>query len=92
MTTKKSPLRVLKHQADKIASIICAAERGDPIDAQFAKKLQEARASESVSVGIVMDDKIVKLDLPWSVIRHSGQDGLSEYILAQMCEARQALH
>ncbi|MDI3335842.1 hypothetical protein QKW60_05455 [Defluviimonas aestuarii] len=92
MTTKHSPLRVLKAQADEIAATICAAERGEAIDVQFAAKLEEARGKESVSVGIVMDDKIVRLDLPWSVIRSSGRVGLAEYILGQMRETRRAVH
>lgn len=92
MTNKNSPLRVLKQQADQIAATICAAERGEPIDAMFAEKISVARNQEAVKVGIVMDDKIVTLELPWSVIRSSGRVGLAEYILNQMRETRRVLN
>lgn len=91
MTTKDSPLRVLKAQADKIAAIIAAFERGDPIDPGFAQQLEAARNHASFKVGIVMDDKIIKIELPWETIRSSGEVGLSEYILRQMREARDTL-
>jgi hypothetical protein len=88
MTTKNSPLRVLKAQADKIAASIAAAERGETIDAKFAERIKAARAKESVTFGIVMDDKVITIELPWATIRSTGEVGLSEYIMRQMREAR----
>lgn len=88
MTTKHSPMRVLKAQADKIAATLKAAERGDKIDAQFAEKIQVARAKESFKVGVVMDDKVLIITMPWTTIRSSDEKGLAEYILNQMREAR----
>ena len=92
MTTKNSPLRALKAQADKIAAMICAAERGEAIDARFAEKLAAARDKEAFRVGIVMDDKVITIDLPWSVIRSSGRVGLAEYILGLMRETRRVVN
>ena len=92
MTTRHSPLRILKEQAERIAEMICKAERGEPVDATFAAKIAEARANESVKIGIVMDDKIITLDLPWPVIRRSGKAGLSAYILEQMRETRRVIN
>ena len=83
MTTKHSPLGVLKAQADHIAATLKAAERGDKIDARFAEKITAARANESFKVGIVMDDKIITIDMPWATIRGADEAGLSEYILAR---------
>lgn len=91
MTTKRSPLRVLEAQAEKIAATIKAAERGEPVPATFAEKLVEAREKETVSVGIVMDDKVVKLDLPWATIRSTSKSGLAEYILGLMRETRRVV-
>jgi hypothetical protein len=88
MTTKHSPLRVLKAQADKMAAMIMAAERGEKIDVRFAEKIEAARLQESIKVGIVMDDKVITIELPWETIRRSGEVGLSEYIVRQMRETR----
>lgn len=92
MTTKHSPLRALKAQADKIAATLKAAERGEKIDLRFAEKIDAARAKESFKVGIVMDDKIITIDMPWATIRSTSEVGLAEYILNQMREARDAVH
>lgn len=92
MTTKNSPRRKLKAQADKIASVLKRAERGEPIEAMFATKIAEARAKESFKTGIVMDDKVIILELPWTVVRDTTEAGLSEYIVDQMREARDAVN
>lgn len=88
MTTKNSPLSALKAQSDKIAATLKAAERGEPIDARFAEKIEAARNQESFKVGIVMDDKIITIDMPWAMIRNTGEVVLSEYILKLMREQR----
>jgi hypothetical protein len=88
MTTKHSPLSALKAQSDKIAATLKAAERGEKIDARFAEKIAEARNKESFKVGIVMDDKVITIDMPWALIRASSEVGLSEYVLKQMRETR----
>lgn len=87
MTTKHSPLRVLKAQADKIAQTLKAAERGEKIDVHFAEKIEAAREKESFKAGIVMDDKIIIIEMPWTTIRGTSEAGLAEYILDQMREA-----
>lgn len=88
MTTKSSPLHVLKAQADRIAATLKAAERGDRIDARFAAKIAEARTRDTFKVGVVMDDKIITLDLPWATIRGTTEPGLAEYILNMMRERK----
>lgn len=92
MTTSRSPLRVLKAQADKIAAIIKAVERGEPVDVMFAEKLKAARDKECFTVGVLMDDKVIKIDLPWSILHDTSQTGLAEYILKQMRGSREAVH
>jgi hypothetical protein len=91
MTTTHSPLRALKAQADKIAATIKAAERGEKIEGQFAEKIEAARNKESFKVGIVMDDKFISIEMPWSTIRATSEVGLAEYILNQMRESRNSI-
>lgn len=92
MTTKHSPLSKLKAQADQIAARLKAFERGEPIDIRFAEKLEAARAKDSFKVGIVMDDKIITIEMPWATMRGTNEVGLAEYILNQMREARDAVN
>ena len=89
MTTKHSPLNVLREQADKIAATIKAAERGDAgVDAHFEIRLAAARLKGTFKVGIAMDDKLITVDLPWATIAATGEVGLAEYILKLMRETR----
>ncbi len=92
MTTSRSPLSQLKAQADKIAATLKAAERGEKIDVRFAEKIEAARTKESFKVGIVMDDKIIIIEMPWATIRGTNETGIAEYILNQMREARNAVN
>lgn len=92
MTTRHSPLNLLKAQADKVAATLKAAERGEPIDARLAARLDEARGKENLTFGIVMDDKIITITLPWERIGATGEVGLSEYILKLMRETRDVVH
>ena len=92
MTTSRSPLSQLKAQADKIAATLKAAERGEKIDVRFAEKIEAARTKESFKVGIVMDDKIITIEMPWATIRGTNETGIAEYILNQMREARNAVN
>ena len=88
MTTSHSPLSQLKAQADKIAATLKAAERGEQIDVRFAEKIKAARSKDSFKVGIVMDDKVITIEIPWATIRGTNEAGLAGYILNQMREAR----
>jgi hypothetical protein len=92
MTTKHSPLRVLKGQADKIAETLKRAERGEIVEARFAQKIEAARSNETFKVGIVMDDKVITIEMPWATIRSTSEVGLAEYILDQMREARNVVN
>lgn len=44
MTTSHSPLRALKAQADKIAAMLKAVDRGEKVDVRFADHPAAARA------------------------------------------------
>lgn len=88
MTTAQSPLRVLKAQAEKIAATLKAVERGENIAADPGGRIAAARGKESVLFAVVMDDKIIKIDMPWATIHATSEVGIAEYILKQMREVR----
>ena len=84
MTTAHSPLRVLKAQAEHIAKLVKAIERGENPVEDRGGKLAAARGRESVTFGVVMDDKFIKIEMPWSTIRETSEVGIAEFILKQM--------
>lgn len=90
MTTKHSPLRILKMQADQIAAMLKAAERGEKIDIRFAERITAARRSPSLKVGIAMDDRFISIEMPWATISGSTETSLAEFILKHMQEARES--
>ncbi len=92
MTTKHSTLRALKAQSDKIAAVIKAASRGEVADVRFADKIRDALTKDSFKTGIVMDDKVITIEMPWSMIRETSEEGISEYVLKQMRETREAIN
>lgn len=91
MTTKNSPTSVLRNQADRIANSLKRAERGEWIGGGFDAKIVEARSRPGFKAGIVMDDKVIVVEMPWSVIRDTSEAGLSEYILDQMRESQETV-
>jgi len=92
MTTSHSPLRVLKAQADKIAQTIKAVERGENPVEDRGGKIAAARDKPGFKVGVVMDDKVLVVEMAWSTIRETSEVGLSEYILKHMRGARETSH
>lgn len=85
MTTKHSPLRQLQAQADKIAATLKAAERGEVAMKPAVEK------KDSVKFGVVMDDKIITLEMPWETVRATSEAGLSAYVLRLMREQRDSV-
>lgn len=83
MTTKASPYRQLKGQADKIAKAL-----KDPNTAQ----MKAARQKPVFKAGIVMDDKVLTLEMPWTVIDTTSEAALAEYIVDRMREAKDVVH
>lgn len=88
MTTAHSPLRLLKGQADNMARILKAAERGETPNVPHAAKIAEARTRDSVKFVVAMDDKWLKIEMTWATIRDTSEAGISEFIVKQMREAR----
>ena len=69
-----------------------AVDRGEKVDVRFAEKIEAARGKESIKFGVVMDDKIVTIDMPWTTLRATSEVGLAEYILKQMRGARHVVN
>lgn len=99
MTTKNSPLSALRRQAEEIAKLIKMAERGDMppaggnTSADLYAKVRLARAQNiGIKVGVVMDDKVFTIELPWATIQTTSEVGLAEYVLKLMRESRDATH
>ena len=92
MTTKNSPLRVLKAQADKIAKTLKAVERGEVVVSDTGARISAARNRPSVVFGIAMDDKFLRTEMTWAEIRKMSEAGISEWLLKHMKESRDAVH
>ena len=88
MSTKHSPLSVLTMQADNIAHILKLAEAGRWVAPQFQAAITRARANETFKVGIAMDDKVISLDIPWTVIKKTSEPALAAWIVRHMQEKR----
>ncbi len=84
MTTSKSPIRKIKAQADNMARILKAIERGEKVAADPAGKIAAALARGLVKFGIVMHDKIITVEMPTSTIRETSEAGISAYIVNYM--------
>lgn len=91
MTTKHSSLSVLKAQADKIAMLLKAAERGEKMNVPFAEKIEAARDKECIKFAVVMDDKIITIELSWAQVKETSEVGIAEYILNLMRESRSTI-
>jgi len=87
MTTSQSPLRVLKAQADKIARTIKAIERGEPVD-DPGGKIAASRARGIFKPCIVMDDKLITIEISWTKVSETSEVALAEYVLKLMKGAR----
>lgn len=59
---------------------------------RFAQAIMEARSKQaSLTVGVVMDEKLIKIEMPWATIRSTSEVGLAEYILKQMRGTRDTI-
>jgi hypothetical protein len=92
MTTSRSPLRVLTAQADKIAAQLKRIADGHNDTPDPAGRLAGARSRSSITFGIVMDDRVLQIEMQWKLIREASEAAIAEYILKQMRESRDALH
>lgn len=93
MSTAHSPLRKLRAEANRIAQQLKALERGEVNAPDPLGKVAAARAGkEALTFAVVMDDKILKIEMPWATIASMSEAGISEWILKQMRESRETTH
>lgn len=66
MTTSQSPLRLLKAQADKVARMLKATERGEKVVEDVGGKIAASLAAGTVRFAVAMDDKLLTIDMTWA--------------------------
>lgn len=88
MTTKDSPIGVLREQAEKVARVLKAAERGSISKSDPAHKLVDALSKGQATLVVAMDDKFIKITVSREVVSASTEAEITEYILAQMREEK----
>lgn len=79
MTTKSSPLPILKDQADRIAAML-------------RLKSAQPQPKENFKFGIAMDDKVLSVEMTWTMVRDTSEAALSEFILRYMQESGDVVH
>lgn len=89
MTTAHSPLRALKAQADRVAKMLKTIERGGTVAEDRGGKIAASLAVGIVKFAIVMDDKILTIEMAWKMIRESSEAALSAYVIKLMRESRE---
>ena len=94
MSTKHSRPAKLRAEADLMASTIIKAVRGHAgADPSMAQAVEKARAAgPSFKFAVVMDDKALTIEMTWEALAETDAAGLSEYILKQMQERRDAVN
>lgn len=88
MTTAQSPIHELESQARQCAAMLKKAERGEQVANDPGGKITAARKTPSVTFGVLMDDKILKIEMTWKTIRETSQAGIAEFILNHMRDQR----
>ena len=83
MTTSNSPLHRLKDQADKIAARLKSLAAGEKVH-DPSGKVAAARAQDGITFGVVMDDKVLSITMPWATIRGTDEAGISAWIVDHM--------
>lgn len=88
MTTAKSPPEQLRAQAHKIATALKDAALGKPVANDPLGKIEASKARGYIDFAIAMDDKILKIQIPWATINELALPLLCDFIFDQMSEAK----
>jgi len=91
MSTKNSPLRVIRTEAASIAYNLKALERGERPNNYMAEKLEAARSKPVIKIGLIMDDKVITIEISWDKIRGTSEAAMTEYIMGLMLETRNTI-
>jgi len=89
MSTSQSPLRKLQAEANRCAAKLKSMASGEPVDGDPLGKVAAALERPSITFGVVMDDKVLKIEMPWASIREHSEAGLAEFILKHMRGSRE---
>lgn len=84
MSTGNSPLSKLKREAENMARILKMADRGERIAKDPLGKIAASKASGVFAIGLMIDDKVVRVDIPWRTIHSFSEVALAEWILKLM--------
>jgi hypothetical protein len=90
MSTKDSPPEQLRREAHKIATKLKAAANGEKIAGDPLGKIEASKARGYLDFAIAMDDKILKIQIPWTTINDLALPLLCDFIYDQMREATSA--
>lgn len=88
MTTSRSPLRAIKQQADRVARVLKAADRGEYAGVD-GEKMRASEARGFVRFALVMDDKTLVVEMAWAAIREASESAISAYLVKCMKEQRE---
>ena len=88
MTTSRSPIRVLKNQADSMAKMLKAVERREFPTVPHAAKIIAARDKPGLKFAVMMDDKLISIEMTWAKIHDTSEAALSAFILKYMRNQR----
>lgn len=92
MSTSHSPLNKLRAEADRCAAKLKSMARGEDVDGDLLGKVVAALARPSITFGVVMDDKVLKIEMSWGAIRDHSEASLSAFILKHMRGSRDTTH
>jgi len=84
MSTSQSPRRKLKAEASKMARILKDVAAGKSVVEDVGGKLAASLARGTAKVAIMMDDKIIAIEMEWDAVRATGQIALAEVIFKKM--------
>ena len=92
---KPEPGATIKRQAESIAEMLKAFERGEKIhfNSAFVEKMEAARDKPSFAFGIRDDDgPLKKIEMPWTIIREKNEVDLAECIVRKFHESNEPSH
>lgn len=89
MTTARSPLSVLKAQAGKMARMLKATERGESVTEDVGGKIAASLAAGTIRFAVMMDDKLLSIDMTLATVRATSEVALADYILKLMRGSRE---
>lgn len=92
MSTSRSPLNKLRAESDRCAAKLKSMARGEAVDGDPLGKVAAALKRQTITFGVVMDDKTLKIEMAWDAIREHSEASLSAFILKHMRGSREAVH